>query len=406
MNTIDSIVAANEELTLAIENFNACAKPMSFGRISFALEEAQGDAKEDAKKTLWERFKAFLARIVSFFTSMRKKRKEAGTDSDSVSNKAEEVFKENARKTEEAVKTAQEAKKADEAKPAKPAQQAQEPQKPSEAQKADTAKSTEKIIGDLIRGTLNKKMVEFLEGQGKDSIYNKYTNEIVKRVRSNAACTRLFVAVRSQGTNGGLNNADKQLDLLESYLNALRTAERRNDTFVSLDKLTKPDLAQYDEVDRYTDSDFNMAIHSVSFHIREFMNTRQSKAYSNCVDEIDAILKKMADAPDTDNGDEIEGQAKNIPKLVTEYIVPIRNFMDRLYADCSAALDMFAALDDTILESTKSGKLPSSFDAQVVEEIKAEFTEKHKAFMWEESYARRAISDYMVKHLHDFKFIR
>lgn len=73
MNTIDSIIIANEELTLAIENYNACAKPMSFGRISFALEEAQEDAKEEKKSTVWEKIKALCARIAAWF----RQRKEA-----------------------------------------------------------------------------------------------------------------------------------------------------------------------------------------------------------------------------------------------------------------------------------------------------------------------------------------
>lgn len=67
MSTIDSIIAANEELTLAIESFNACAKPMSFGRISFALEEAQEHAKEEMKSTVWEKIKALVARLVAWF---------------------------------------------------------------------------------------------------------------------------------------------------------------------------------------------------------------------------------------------------------------------------------------------------------------------------------------------------
>lgn len=406
MTTIAQVIEANESLNAAIENYNAMrvVRPM-VGRISFALEEAQGDAKEDAKQGMWQRLLAFLKRIWEFVTGAKKKRKEAGTDAESVAARTEEVFKENARKTEEAVKTAEQAKKADEAKPAKPAQTAQAP---TDEQKKAAARTSEQIIGDLIRGTINKNLVTFLEGRGNDTIYHKYTDELVKRVRDNPACTRLFTAIRSQGTNGGLNNASKQLKLLQSYLEALRSVERRGGGSVALDTLAKPELTQYDQTDKYSDEDFRLAIHSASYHIREFMNTREAAAYSKCVDEIDAILKKLSDAGSAggESGEELKEQAQSIPKLVTEYVMPIRNFMDRLYADCKIGLEMFAALDEAVLESTKSGKLPSSFDTQVVDEIKTEFSAKHKAFAWEESYARRAISEYMLKHMNELKFIR
>lgn len=74
MTTIDQVIAANEELTLAIEHLSSKCTPLSFKGMSAALEEAQEDSKEQAKEGVWAKFKAFLARIKEWFMGLFKKR--------------------------------------------------------------------------------------------------------------------------------------------------------------------------------------------------------------------------------------------------------------------------------------------------------------------------------------------
>ena len=76
MNTIDQVVAANEELVAALEHFNNVSAPFSFKGMSFALEEAQEDSKDQAKEGVWAKFKAFIKRIKDWFMGLFKKRKE------------------------------------------------------------------------------------------------------------------------------------------------------------------------------------------------------------------------------------------------------------------------------------------------------------------------------------------
>lgn len=112
MNTIDSIVAANEELALAIEHYNATTSFRGFAGMSFALEEAQEDAKEQAKSGLWERFKAFFKRIKDWFFGLFKKNEDNIDHIEKAVNdlnKQQKDFTEDLKaKTEEAFKKFQE----------------------------------------------------------------------------------------------------------------------------------------------------------------------------------------------------------------------------------------------------------------------------------------------------------
>lgn len=101
MNHIEQIIAANEELTLAIEAYKQDVRPMGFGGISFALEEAQEDVKEEKKKTMFEKFKALVARFIAWikekgkglYDRLVKKEKEATTKADPTANEDDNVFK-------------------------------------------------------------------------------------------------------------------------------------------------------------------------------------------------------------------------------------------------------------------------------------------------------------------------
>lgn len=72
--TIDSVIAANEELVVAIEAMRA-SLPIKFGCVSVALEEAVQDDIQEKKTTLWEKFLAVLKRIGEFFANFFSKGK-------------------------------------------------------------------------------------------------------------------------------------------------------------------------------------------------------------------------------------------------------------------------------------------------------------------------------------------
>lgn len=76
MTTIDQVVQANDSLVSAIEAYAASCKPLKNKGISAALEEAQGDVKEGAKQSLWERFRAFIKRLVDWAMGLFSKNKD------------------------------------------------------------------------------------------------------------------------------------------------------------------------------------------------------------------------------------------------------------------------------------------------------------------------------------------
>lgn len=76
MATIDDVIQANEDLSLAIETYASACKPLKFKGMSFAMEEAQEDSKDQAKEGVWAKFKAFIKRIKDWFMGLFKKRKE------------------------------------------------------------------------------------------------------------------------------------------------------------------------------------------------------------------------------------------------------------------------------------------------------------------------------------------
>lgn len=95
--TLDQVIAANEELVLAIEGFEQDVRPMGFGKISFALEEAQDDVKEEKKKSIMAKFMEYVTRFFKWIRSL-------------FSNKKEKV-QESMEKTQETVKEMSEEQK-------------------------------------------------------------------------------------------------------------------------------------------------------------------------------------------------------------------------------------------------------------------------------------------------------
>lgn len=76
MTTIEQVIQANEDLSLAIETYASACKPLKFKGMSFALEEAQGDGKEQAKKSVFERLRAFVKRIIDWAVGLFSKSKD------------------------------------------------------------------------------------------------------------------------------------------------------------------------------------------------------------------------------------------------------------------------------------------------------------------------------------------
>ena len=76
MTTIDQVLSADKALSSALEEFTSvciASKPSGFKGMSFAMEEAVTDVKENARQSLWERFKAFVRRIIDWFATRFKK---------------------------------------------------------------------------------------------------------------------------------------------------------------------------------------------------------------------------------------------------------------------------------------------------------------------------------------------
>lgn len=102
MNHIDQIIAANEELVLAIEAYEQNTNIVGFGKISFALEEAVSDEGVQKKKTLIEKFKSFIGTIIKWVISLfSKSNKEVKNAQDIVREHEEKAKKEQHQKTKD-----------------------------------------------------------------------------------------------------------------------------------------------------------------------------------------------------------------------------------------------------------------------------------------------------------------
>lgn len=76
MNHIEQIITANEELSAAIEHHAMVVKPFAFAGLSFAMEDAQEDVKQEAKQGVLEKIKAIISRVIAWFKSLIFKKKE------------------------------------------------------------------------------------------------------------------------------------------------------------------------------------------------------------------------------------------------------------------------------------------------------------------------------------------
>lgn len=76
MTHIDQIIAANEELSAAIEHHAMVVKPSAFAGLSFAMEEAQEDIKQEAKQGVLAKIKAVISRVIAWFKNLISKKKE------------------------------------------------------------------------------------------------------------------------------------------------------------------------------------------------------------------------------------------------------------------------------------------------------------------------------------------
>lgn len=81
MTTIDQVIAANEAFITAVQDHESIFPRKKHGGFSIALEEAQEDAAEGSKKTIIQRFVAFIKRIKDWFLGLFKKREQEGKDS-------------------------------------------------------------------------------------------------------------------------------------------------------------------------------------------------------------------------------------------------------------------------------------------------------------------------------------
>ena len=115
MSTTNQVIAADAALSTALEEYtNACytSRPRVFKGMSFAMEEAVSDVKENAKQSLWQKFKAWVNRIIDWFMSRLKKKEEhKKTEEDEFNKKFRQTmdkWEENLDETMEALRKVQE----------------------------------------------------------------------------------------------------------------------------------------------------------------------------------------------------------------------------------------------------------------------------------------------------------
>lgn len=94
--TVNDVISANAALESAFTNLaaiQAVAKPKGYGGMSFALEEANDDGQQEAKKGIFQKLKELIKRFFDFILGRKKKTEDKVDEILDKADASEEAFK-------------------------------------------------------------------------------------------------------------------------------------------------------------------------------------------------------------------------------------------------------------------------------------------------------------------------
>ena len=350
MSQIQSIVEANEALHIAIEDYSAAvqlAKPSRYKGMSFAMEESSGDATEDKKKTMWEKFKAFFTRIKTWLMGLFKKRSAVIDQIDELKKdvdikkafNAEEAMKREAEKHSKAKEAAPQAQPAAKEEPAQATQPKPEPVKEAAAPKvaeqtprgetqlkdanaafsSSRAKITELAKNNLKAVLVSKFSGEFsdimrivmsVEGSGNDNNTGRQTAEALDAVRAELYSIGRHIANIAAGktvpTDSGIGDAIDS-DVVAEIKRISEGSDRGKQWVMQVQSHS------FDEIikgyKRYCGFVLNIA---------ESINTRALRSIEKSLGDVLQETEKLLGSEGTD-----AESVRFIQKVYTEKVVPV-----------------------------------------------------------------------------------
>lgn len=371
MTTIAQVIEANERLNAAIENYTAMrdVRPM-VGRISFALEEAQEDAKADAKKTMLQRFKEMVRRVIEWFKNLFKKKQKEGTTVEDLTAKAKQASK----SADDAVQSA--------------TQKAQENiEKFKEAIKPKTPSAEERsnaeIVAAVAKGAAIKQLASALEQKSKDKLLKAAKATYHKAMMQDAGLAKVVpVADKVLAAYGSVQGLRRAAQDYQQKVNAAFDAVisgRDPGDVQSISKLFDPEVfkATAEVTDTYEDKHVK--------YIHEHVQVGSFEGFGDDLNSSGDMLDQHMKLTEIDSDSE---SIKAVSSMVLHYVEVI-TAINTHRTVCLATSAKISTINERF--STGESNLFANASDEMLEEAKTLFNQKWSHLAYDESIGREAL---------------
>ena len=390
MTTIDQVVAAHEALAVAVENYTTAYKGQTAsrnGRFSAALEEAQEDSTDQAKKTMWDRFKAFLARIREWFKKLFSKQEEEGKTVKDTSEK----ISENAEKLKKSVADLEKSRQA----------------------VAESFKGMAKMkvgpeasgLGAVVRGTLIKQLADNLSSTKGEVLKEAFATYLAEKINANASVLDGVNQVLKDG-NGDLSG------MLAEYGSFYKTVAKYLSDFdaglksgnlsnVKAPEITVPNAEYKGGNEKLTPADVEKAIVALRKQLQAIAKMGSDGSILADAQKTMELLEKLENASPSENLVDPNGAFREMMNVISEKLVPFRVQLLKYQNSSSIAV---VAMGGTDLATVASkGKVFASKREELEAAAKA-FYESKKAFEYDSEVFDAALDELHSRNFQKYLF--
>lgn len=388
MTTIDQVVAAHEALAVAVENYTAAYKDQTAcrnGRFSAALEEAQEDSTDQAKKTMWERFKAFLARIREWFKKLFSKQE---ADGKTAKDTAEKINK-NAEQLKKAVTDLEKSQQA-----------VAESFKGMSKMKPGTNATG---VGAVVRGTLIKQLADNLASTKGAVLTEAFSSYLAEKINANP--------VVLDGVNQILKNSNRDFGaMLSEYASFYKTVAKYLGDFdaglksgnlssVKAPEITLPDIEYKGGSEKITGADIEKVVTALRSQLQTISKLGSDGSVLADAQKAMELLEKLENASPSENLVDPNGAFKEMMSVISEKLVPFRVQLLKYQNSSSGAAAAMAAIDTGTIES--KGKVFASKREELETAAKA-FYETKKVFEYDGEVFDAALDELHTRYFRKY----
>ena len=392
MTTIDQVVAAHEALAVAVENYTAAYKGQTVsrnGRFSAALEEAQEDSTNQAKKTMWERFKAFLARIREWFKKLFSKQE---ADGKTAKDTAEKISK-NAEQLKKSVADLEKSRQA-----------VAESFKGMAKMKAGPEATG---LGAVVRGTLIKQLADNLSSTKGEVLKEAFATYLAEKINANVSVL--------EGVNQVLkNNKGDFSGMISEYASFYKTTAKYLSDFdaglksgnlsnVKAPEITVPNAEYKGGSEKITAADIEKVIEALRKQLQTIAKMGSDGSFLADIQKTMELLEKLENASPSDNLVDPNGAFREMMNVISEKLVPFRIQLLKYQNSSSNAAVAMGGIDMATVES--KGKVFASKREELETAAKA-FYESKKAFEYDSGVFDAALDELHSRNFQKYLFQR